>query len=83
MINAIWFYRIARWLHLHHIPFLPKLFQLIIFLMYNCMIPYKCEIGKGSFFNHGGIGVLINPDVKIGGVKSVIMFQLSDKDHTK
>ena len=30
------------------------------------MIPYRCEIGKGSFFNHGGIGVLINPNVKVG-----------------
>lgn len=67
MINAILFYRIARWLYLHHIPLLPKLFQLLIFLMYNCMIPYKCEIGKGTFFNHGGIGVLINPNVKLGG----------------
>ena len=66
MINAIRFYRIARWLYLHHIPLLPKLFQLLIFLMYNCMIPYRCEIGKGTFFNHGGIGVLMNPGVKIG-----------------
>ena len=31
------------------------------------MIPYRCEIGKGTFFNHGGIGILINPSVKIGG----------------
>ena len=66
MINAIHFYRIAHWLYLHHIPLLPKLFQLLIFLMYNCMIPYRCEIGRGSFFNHGGIGVLINPCVKLG-----------------
>lgn len=66
MINAIRFYRIARWLYLHHIPLLPKLFQLLIFLIYNCIIPYKCEIGKGSFFNHDGIGVLINPNVKLG-----------------
>ena len=66
MINAIRFYRIARWLYLHHIPLFPKLFQLLIFLMYNCNIPYKCNIGKGSFFNHGGIGVLINSKVIIG-----------------
>ena len=75
MINAIRFYRIARWLYLHQIPFLLKLFQLLIFLMYNCMIPYRCEIGKGTFFNHGGIGVLMNPGVKRGGgVKLEIMF---------
>ena len=29
MINAIHFYRIARWLYLHHIPILPKFIQLV------------------------------------------------------
>ena len=29
------------------------------------MIPYKCHIGKGCFFNHSGLGVLINSDVYI------------------
>lgn len=66
MINAIRLYRIARWLYLHHIPFLPKLLQLITFLMYNCSVSYKMSIGRGSFFNHAGIGVLINPKVVIG-----------------
>lgn len=55
MINAIRLYRIARWLYLHHIPFLPKLLQLITFLMYNCSVSYKMSIGRGSFFNHAGI----------------------------
>ena len=32
MINAIHFYRIARWLYLHHIPILPKFIQLVIFI---------------------------------------------------
>lgn len=66
MINAIHFYRIARWLYLHHIPILPKFIQLVIFIVYNCNIPYKANIGKGSFFNHAGMGVLINPHVSIG-----------------
>lgn len=66
MINAIHWYRISRWLYLHHIPILPKLIMLLIFLCYNCSVPYKATIGKGSFFNHGGMGVLINSGVKIG-----------------
>ena len=66
MINAIHFYRIARWLYLHHIPILPKFIQLVIFIVYNCNIPYKANIGKGSFLNHAGMGVLINPHVSIG-----------------
>ena len=36
MINAVHFYRIARWLYLHHIPILPKFIQLAIFMVYNC-----------------------------------------------
>lgn len=66
MLNVIFFYRIARWLYLHHIPFIPKIIQLFIFLCYACNIPYKCSIGKGTFFNHGGIAVLLNPNVEIG-----------------
>lgn len=66
MINAITFYRIARWLFLHHIPLLPKLNQLFIFLAYNCSVPYTASIGKGTFFNHAGLGVLINGGVRIG-----------------
>ena len=66
MFNAIHFYRIARWLYLHHIPFLPKFFQLLIFLFYNSNISYKCDIGKKTKFSHGGIGILFNDKVKIG-----------------
>lgn len=66
MVNAILFYRISHWLYKHHIPLIPKLIQLFIFLCYNCSIPYRVNIGKGSFFSHGGIGVLINQSVEIG-----------------
>ena len=66
MINAIHLYRLARWLYLHHIPVLPRICMLIIFLCYNCSIPYSADIGRGTFLNHGGIGVLINANVRIG-----------------
>lgn len=66
MINAVVFYRFAHWLYCHHIPFLPKLIQLFIFLCYNCSVPYKMNIGKGTFFSHGGIGILFNESVEIG-----------------
>ena len=66
MLNAILFYRISRWLYLHHIPFLPKLITLIIFLIYNCKVPYKALIGKGTKLGYGGIGVVIHSDSVIG-----------------
>lgn len=48
------------------IPLLPKLMQLIAFLCYSSAVSYKVKIGKGTFFNHGGFGVLINSKVVIG-----------------
>lgn len=66
MLNAIFFYRISRWLYLHHIPLLPKLITLLIFLIYNSKVPYQAEIGKGTQLGYGGIGVVIHSKVVIG-----------------
>lgn len=66
MLNAIFFYRQARWLYLHHVPILPKLLELLIFLIYNSKIPYHAEIGKGTKLGYGGIGVVIHQDAIIG-----------------
>lgn len=66
MLNAVFFYRISRWLYLHHIPFLPKLITLLIFLLYNSKVPYQAEIGKGTKLGYGGIGVVIHSKSVIG-----------------
>lgn len=66
MLNAIFFYRQARWLYLHHIPFLPKLLELLIFLIYNSKVPYQAEIGRGTKLGYGGIGVVIHQNSRIG-----------------
>lgn len=66
MINAILFYRISRWLYLHHIPFAPQLITLFIFLIYNSKVPYQAKIGKGTKLGYGGIGVVIHSKSEIG-----------------
>lgn len=66
MLNAIIFYRIANWFYKKHIPFIPKLVTLLIFLIYNSKIPYQAKIGKGSKFGYGGIGVVIHNRTIIG-----------------
>lgn len=66
MINAIQLYRVSRFLYRYHIPFLPKLIMLIIFLVYNSKIPYKAKIGRGTFCGYSGIGVVIHSDAEIG-----------------
>ena len=66
MLNAIYFYRVSRWLYLHHIPVLPKLITLLIFLIYNSKIPYQAKIGRESTFGYGGMGVVIHSKAIIG-----------------
>lgn len=51
---------------MHHIPFLPKLVTLLIFLIYNSKIPYQAKIGKGTTFGYGGIGVVVHSSAVIG-----------------
>lgn len=65
-MNAIKLYRIARALSNAKVPVLPELLRLLIFFLYNSAIPPRCEIGKQSYFIHGGIGVVLHPDCKIG-----------------
>lgn len=66
MLNAIFFYRIERWLYLRHIPILPKLIELLIFLIYNSKVPYQAKIGKGTMLGYGGMGVVIHTNSVIG-----------------
>lgn len=66
MINAIKFYRVGRWFYLKKIPFIPKVIELIIFLLYNSKIPSSCQIGQGSFFAYGGIGCVLHNRTVIG-----------------
>lgn len=66
MINALFFYRLARFFYIRKIPLIPKVLKLIIFIFYNCSIPYECLIGKGSKLGYGGIGVVLHKRCVIG-----------------
>ena len=66
MINAVDFYRMARFLYLKNIPLLPWIIDKVIFYMYNSVVPHTCEIGKATFLACGGVGVLIHPRTVIG-----------------
>lgn len=71
MLNAMFFYRISRWCYLHHIPFVPKLITLLIFLIYNSKVPYQAEIGRGTKLGYGGMGVVIHSKSVIGANCSI------------
>ncbi len=66
MPNAIFFYRISRWFHIKKVPVLPKIFQLIIFILYNSRLSPSVKIGKGTELVVKGIGVSIIDNTSIG-----------------
>ena len=65
-MNAIVVYRLARWLHLKGVPVLPTVLQHLIFLIYNSYIPFTAEIGEGTRFGYGAMGVVIHSRCRIG-----------------
>jgi serine O-acetyltransferase len=66
MINAVKFYRVARWAKEHRIPLVPKCLYYAIYILYGAVVPVTAVIGRGSRFSHGGIGVVIHPRAVIG-----------------
>ena len=62
----IYFYRIAHFLYKLKIPLLPKIVYYLQFLLFNSSVPPSVEIGKGTKFAYGGIGVVIHARSKIG-----------------
>jgi serine O-acetyltransferase len=71
--NPIALYFCANWLYRHHVPVLPRLLQLLLFLIFGAVVPYKVEIGSDCVLSHGGNGVVIHPRVRIG--RNVIIHQ--------
>lgn len=65
-MNAIKFYRLERWLYLHHLIPFAKVIRGVIFFLYNSFIPYTCEIGEGTTFAYKGMGVVLHSRAKIG-----------------
>lgn len=62
----IHFYRFNNWLYRHHVPLLPTFIWKLQYLLFNCSVPASCEIGGGTKFGYGGIGVVIHGRVIIG-----------------
>jgi serine O-acetyltransferase len=65
-VSAIHLYRVERWLLLRGVPVLPRLIYFLIFLLFNSAIPPEAEIGSGSNFGYGGMGVVLHKRSRIG-----------------
>lgn len=67
MSKVVYFlYLLARTLSKFHIPFLPKLIQILIRFLFGCHIPYTAQIGKNTEIAYGGIGIVIHSRCIIG-----------------
>lgn len=62
--NAISLHRLAR--VSRPLPLIPRLFEALTFLLFNCSIPAAAEIGEGTRCGHRGIAVVIDPRARIG-----------------
>lgn len=65
-MNLIKLYRIMRFFYTKRIPFIPKLIQLIIFLLYNSKVTGDTIIGKNTYFVCNGISTVLIPGTIIG-----------------
>jgi serine O-acetyltransferase len=65
-MNGIKIYRLANYLHKKKIPLLPKLFQRLIYILYNAHIPCEATIGEGTLLGYGGMGIVVHTNAKIG-----------------
>ncbi|MGF2120299.1 serine O-acetyltransferase [Enterococcus casseliflavus] len=59
-------YNLSKFLYIKKIPFLPKLFNRLLRIIYSCEIPNSVKIGKNVVFSHKGLGVVIGHDTEIG-----------------
>ena len=66
MLNAYFFYRISHQLYSWKVPVFPSIVKLFCFLLYNSSIPFQCQLGKGTRFAYGGIGVVLHKRIIMG-----------------
>ncbi|PZX05949.1 serine O-acetyltransferase [Psychrobacillus insolitus] len=59
-------YRLSRKLYLRKVPFLPRITQTVMRILFSCDIPFTSDIHPSVKFGHNGLGVVVHPNSKIG-----------------
>lgn len=59
-------YHMGNWCYRHKLPILPKVFDGLIRVIHNCAVYSANDIGEGTIFGYGGIGVIIHKKARIG-----------------
>jgi len=59
-------YKVSRFLYLHHVPALPGIIKASIRILWGGVIPYQADIGEGTVIGYQGIGVVIHKRCVLG-----------------
>jgi len=65
-MNLISFYNLFRLFSCRGVFYLGALYKIVVFLIFNSVVPLSCKIGRGSRFMYGGIGCVIHKNAIIG-----------------
>lgn len=65
-MNAVHLHRLARALHRKGVPLAPELLLRVVRVFYSSVLPLGAEIGEGTQLGHGGLGVVIHPEARVG-----------------
>lgn len=66
MLNPVWLYRIAHFLHRKHVPLFPYVIDYLIRALFACWLPHAATIGRRVVLGYGGLGIVIHGDAHIG-----------------
>jgi len=65
-VDVMTWYQAGRLMRRLGVPVVPQLLRKIIYFLHSSHVPLEAEIGEGTMFGYGGIGVVIHQDSKIG-----------------
>ena len=65
-LDVMLWYRLGRRMHAAGLPFVPQVLRKLIYFLHSSYVPIEAEIGEGTEFGYGGIGVVIHRDTRIG-----------------
>lgn len=65
-MDAMTFYRAGRKARELGLPLVPALLRKANFYLHHSYVPDAAEIGEGTVFGYGGMGVVIHEDARIG-----------------
>lgn len=66
VFNAFALYRLGRWFYIRKIPAIPRLCEVLNYLLFKSIVPMSAEIGEGSFCSHRGIAVVLHRQCTVG-----------------